>query len=149
MNASSNANAALLRHFVATLRYRADLALRDAPATYPEVESGNGIRTPRAILAHISDVLTFALRRLGGEDDFAGLRSEPQHWDDEIGRFHEVLDRLHHVLTSPSELSDERARRLLQGPLSDAMTHIGQLALIRRAAGSPIPGHDFFDAPIG
>ena len=69
-------------------------------------------------------------------------------FDDEIVRFHETVQALWSDFADPAltaQISDEQ---FLQGPLSDAMTHVGQLAMLRRWAGDPLPGERYTEAPI-
>jgi hypothetical protein len=136
----------LLRHYIATIVYRLEKAIRNAPPDYPTMRIGNGVRTPVEILSHISFVLTCAhsvfqhYERL--EEPEAGS------WKEEIERFYQIVDKLDKSIAKGLPDRERIAEKLLQGPLSDAMTHVGQLAMIRRMANDPIPGENFFDAPI-
>src|SRR6185503_14650582 len=67
----------------------------------------------------------------------------------EVRRFHDMLEDLgRHIETGSPLLEGMSAERLLQGPFSDAMTHAGQLAMLRRLAGSPVAPEDFSRAEI-
>ena len=138
----------LLRHFVAALRYRTSKTIQDAPEGFFAFSPGSGVRTPVEILAHMGDVLTFAVRQIEGDSSYLGRRSEPGTWADEIGRFQGMLSDIAAALDARESLNTDLAERLLQGPLADAMTHVGQLAMLRRMAGSPVPGENFFAANI-
>ena len=134
----------MLRQFLASIAYHASKALRDIPDAYPDYEVGSGVRTPKGLVHHITGVLTYAHSFFEHYDTtYFDLKS----WDDEIQGFYDVLTRLDISLQkkTPREVSQEQ---LLQGPLSDAMAHIGQLLILRRLAGSPVPSENFIYANI-
>ena len=138
----------MLRHFVATVSYRASKAIDEAPSGFPAFSAGSGVRSPLEILGHMGDVLTFTLRRLQGDDSDRGEPASPSSWDDEVARFDSLLGEISTALdTMPSEHSGLE-EKLLQGPFSDVMCHIGQLSMLRRMAGAPIEGENFFAADI-
>lgn len=137
-----------VRHFLAALAYRLQKSIREAPESYWEFQAGEGVRTPRRLVWHINSVLTYALLVLqtGNYDYRTSLGDlDPEG---EVARFHTTLEALDHELSSRTDLSDETLLRLLQGPLSDAMTHAGQLAVLRRLAGSPVKAENFIKADI-
>ncbi|MGI9037806.1 MAG: hypothetical protein ACR2GQ_02990 [Gemmatimonadota bacterium] len=68
-------------------------------------------------------------------------------FDDEIERFHEVLGDLGRLIAE-EDFVEFSSRELLQGPLADVMTHAGQLAMLRRLHGSPVPPENFIDAEV-
>jgi hypothetical protein len=138
-------NQTLLRHFLAALAYRTAKAVRDAPAGYETFEPGHQSRTPRQLVRHMSGVINYAI----------GILSEPRGvlvdcgtYAAETERFFALLRELADLIRQRTDLADATAERLLQGPLADAMAHAGQLALLRRLSGSPIPPEDFFDAAV-
>jgi len=140
-----NRNQELLRHFLAAIAYRTSKALRDAPAAYDAFEAGHQVRTPRRLVRHMSGVLNYAI----------GLLSEPRAvltdcatYSAEVDRFFVILRELTELIGRTANLPDSTAEQLLQGPLADAMAHAGQLALIRRLSGSPIPPENFAVAAI-
>ena len=136
---------ALLRHFLAALAYRTQKALRDAPASYPGYRVVGGVRTPHEILAHMDSVLGYALTYFeGGEYRNAPLPD----FDAEVRRFHGKLERLAHHLEAGTPFDRTTPEALLQGPLADAMTHVGQLAMLRRLEGSPVPPENFIVADV-
>ncbi len=136
-----------LRHFLAAIAYRAQKALRGAPATYPEFSAGNQTRTPAEILRHMTSVLGYARTFfVGGEYPF---RPTPlPTFDAEIMRFHETLEHLGRLLSDDAPMNGISASQLLQGPLSDVMSHVGQLAMLRRLHGSPVAPENFIFADI-
>jgi len=136
-----------LRHFLAAIAYRAQKALRDAPEHFPDFEPGNRSRTPVQTLRHMTSLMGYARTHfIGGSYP---VRPEPlPTFADEIARFHEVLGQLGNDLGSSQELQGISERQLLLGPLADAMTHVGQLALLRRMAGSPVPPENFVYAEV-
>lgn len=136
----------LLNHFLAALAYRTQKALRDAPEDFGSFRLIEGVRTPAELVRHMTSVLGYA------RTHFIGGRYWPEPLEslqDEIDRFHEMLGLLAQHLRDgdplPEGMSEER---LLQGPFSDAMTHAGQLALLRRLAGAPVPPENFIVAKI-
>ena len=135
----------LLRHTLATLAYRGGKGLRDAPATFADFQLGDSTRTPLAILAHVGDVLDWAVGLAGG--DHAWKEEAPRSWDDEVARFFASLTRLDDYLASTAPLTGT-AELLFQGPIADALTHVGQLTMLRRLAGSPIRGENYVLAEI-
>lgn len=134
----------ILRHFLAAIAYRAQKALRGAPHDFGDFRAAPGVRTPHQLVRHMSDVLGYARTRLAGGEWRA--RRLPT-FEQEVTRFHEILaDLSHHIATGA--FVDTTPERLLQGPLADAMSHAGQLAMLRRLAGSPIPPENFIEAEI-
>jgi hypothetical protein len=136
----------LLRHFLAALAYRTQKALRNAPAEFAEFQAGDGVRTPKELVRHMTSVLGYA------RTFFVGGQYRPEalsSLDQEVVRFHEMLESLAaHIEAGDPLLPKMSAERLLQGPLSDAMTHAGQLAMLRRLAGTPVAPENFVVADI-
>lgn len=141
MTPSLDGRVAMLRHTVATLAYRGGKALRGAPpefATY-------GTRTPGQILSHVCDLFDWAMTLADGKQ--AWHNSEPQNWDADIARFFAALESFDRRLASGEPLADD-PEHLFQGPVADALTHIGQIAMLRRLAGCKIPGENYHVAAI-
>ena len=136
----------LLNHFLAALAYRTQKALRDAPEDFGSFRVNDGVRTPAELIRHMASVLGYA------RTYFVGGRYWPDPLDtfeEEIERFHEMLGLLaQHLRNGDALLEGMTEERLLQGPFSDAMTHAGQLALLRRLAGAPVPPENFIVAEI-
>jgi hypothetical protein len=135
----------LLRHYLASIAYHAQKAIRGASTGYWTFSPGNQVRTPEAILRHMTSVLGYA------RTFFVGGFYKPEPLatiEAEIGRFHEILEDVGNYLDSDSPLQDITEYEFLQGPLSDIMTHIGQLSLLRRLYGSPVPPENFIYADI-
>ena len=124
-----------LRHNVATLAYRAGRVLRGAPPAFAGFRAADGTRTPVEILAHIGDLLEWTLRLAQGRTEW--VRSTPLEWDAEVARFHAALASLDGFLAGGAPLGYP-AERLFQGPIADALTHVGQLGMLRRLAGAPV-----------
>jgi len=135
----------MLRHTVATLAYRGAKAVRGAPESFASFKSSETTRTPAQILAHIGDLLDWALSIAKGAE--AWNNSEPLEWNEEIRRFHAALESFDNYLASDAELSGT-CERLFQGAIADALTHVGQLTLLRRMAGAPIKGENYSRAKI-
>lgn len=135
----------LLRHTLATLAYRAGKTLRGASAHFAAFRAGSTSRTPLAILAHMGDLLDWGLQLAQGRHVWRD--SPPRSWEEEVVRFHAALRALDEYLASDAPL-EAPAARLFQGPVADALWHAGQLALLRRLAGEPIRGENYFKAEI-
>jgi hypothetical protein len=133
----------LLRHALATLAYRGAKPLRDAPAAFADF-SGAG-RTPAQILAHLGDLLDWALSMADGSRQWHD--SKPLPWNQESQRFFAALKKFDDFLAS-AEILQAPVEKLFQGPVADALTHVGQLAMMRRLAGVPIQGENYYAAAI-
>ena len=138
-------NRQFLRHTVATLAYRGGKALRDAPAGIAEVRACETCRSAGEILRHIGDLLEWALWLAKGEHRWRD--AAPQSWEADVERFFAGLRQLDEYLAAGSPLGNT-AEKLFQGPLADALTHVGQIATLRRLAGSPVRGENYFRADI-
>ncbi len=134
----------ILQHFLATIAYRTQKAVREAPPDFADFRAAPGVRTPHQLVRHMSDVLGSARAFFTG-DEWRAWRLPT--FEQEMTRLHLILEDLsHHIGTGPFvEITPER---LLQGPLADAMSHTGQLAMLRRLAGSPIPPENFSQADV-
>jgi len=135
----------LLRHSVATIAYRAGKIVRDAPQGYVNFDAGQKVRTPLQILAHISDLFDWALSMAKGKP--AWHDAAPASWPDEVERFFNSLKSFDDYLAG-SEPLHASPEKLFQGPLADALTHVGQLAILRRISGVPIRGENYYKADI-
>jgi hypothetical protein len=140
---SSDPKRDLLRHTVATVAYRGGKVVRGSSEEFA-VFAGAG-RTPAQILAHIGDLLSWALSMAEGQQRWQD--SKPLPWDKEVERFFAGLKAFDDFLASPAPLAAP-AERLFQGPIADALTHVGQLAMMRRLAGVPIKAENYFQADI-
>ncbi|HLJ75308.1 MAG TPA: hypothetical protein VKU62_12030 [Thermoanaerobaculia bacterium] len=134
----------LLRHTLATVAYRGGKVVRGVPPDFANFRSGESTRTPIQILAHIGDVLDWACYLARGQKTWND--STPQSWDHETQRFFDALQRLDRQLSNEELKCD--AGHLFSGPIADVLTHIGQLAILRRMAGVPIRGENYFIADI-
>lgn len=135
----------LLRHTVATLAYRGSKVVRGAPDSFAAFRSSEESRTAAEILAHIGDLLDWALSIAQGNQRWKD--SKPLPWPDEARRFFAALEALDEYLASTDTVAVP-AEKLFQGPVADALTHVGQIALLRRLAGTPIRGENYFIARI-
>jgi hypothetical protein len=137
---------AMLIHFLAAIAYRAQKALRGCPDEFGCFDVGHKVRTPAELVRHITSVLGYARTFFIG----GSYRPEPlPTFSDEIGRMHQMIEDLARNIDSGAPfLNGLTEERLLQGPLADAMTHVGQLAMLRRIAGVPVPPENFIVADI-
>ena len=136
---------ALLRHTVATVAYRGGKAIRDVPASFASYSGDNSSRTAVAILAHIGDLYDWALSQAKGAE--AWHDSTPLEWDREVERFFATLQRFDDYLASDAPLAVTH-ERLFQGAIADSLTHIGQLAILRRLGGAKMKSENYSKAEI-
>jgi hypothetical protein len=145
MTPSSESARQLLRHSVATIAYRGGKALRGAPDHFASFHIGDKTRTPAQILAHMGDLFDWALSIAQGQQTWRD--STPLPWNDEVDRFFAAVKKFDDYLASAEPLHSA-AEGLMQAPVADALTHIGQIAMLRRLAGSPVKGENYFKAEI-
>ncbi|HVT38796.1 MAG TPA: hypothetical protein VHE78_07120 [Gemmatimonadaceae bacterium] len=135
----------LLRHTVATVAYRGGKAVRGAPPSFAHFITGDSPRTPAHILTHMGDLFDWALQLARGEHVWKD--SVPLEWDREVERFHAALRRFDDYLASDKPLL-QPVEKLFQGPVADALTHVGQLAMMRRLAGAKMKSENYYKADI-
>ena len=145
MSTTSDPARQLLRHTVATVAYRGGKALRGVPESFAAFSPCDGARTPARILAHLGDLFDWALSMASGEQTWHD--SKPLAWHAEVARFFASLKKFDDYLASSQPLRAP-AEGLFQGPIADALTHVGQMALLRRLAGCQIKGENYFKAEI-
>ena len=135
----------LLRHFLAALAYRTAKALRSAPPGFDSFQAGSGLRTPHQLISHMDSVLGYARTFfIGGTYRPPELRD----FQDAVEHFHDTVEDLARHIETGTALKEISFEQLLQGPFSDVMTHAGQIAMLRRLAGSPVPSENFIFADI-
>lgn len=134
-----------LRHTVATLAYRCGKAVRGAPPTFAEFKAGPTTRTPIEILAHIGDLLDWALSQAQGKEKWPDAVQLP--WNREVERLHASLKAFDDYLASDEPLH-KPAERMFQGAIADSLTHTGQITMLRRLAGSHVRGENYSRADI-
>lgn len=135
----------LIRHFIAALSYRTTIAIKNAPADFANFELGKETRKPIEILNHMTMLIQFVLRCYKENDPFENVIGS---WESETNRFYAALEELDHVLAeglSPTKMPIEV---LLQGPLADAMTHVGQLTMLRRMTDASVHYENYMKADI-
>jgi hypothetical protein len=135
----------MLRHAVATLAYRGGKAVRGAPDRFGDFKTEAAIRTPGQVLAHIGDLLDWSLALADGRH--AWHDSTPVAWSEEVARFFAALARVDARLASEAPLGFTE-KQLLQGPIADALTHVGQITMLRRMFGAPVRGENYLLADI-
>jgi hypothetical protein len=145
MTATPDPACQLLRHTVATVAYRGGKTLRGAPDSFATFHIGDATRTPVQILAHLGDLFDWALSMALGQQ--AWHDSSPLPWTAEVARFFAALKKFDDYLASTEPLHTP-LETLFQGPVADALNHIGQLAMLRRLAGSPLRGENYAKADI-
>lgn len=135
----------LLRHAVATVAYRGGKAVRGAPESFAGFKIGDKPRTPAQILAHIGDLYDWALSCVKGKQEWHN--STPLPWPQEIKRFFKTLQAFDDYLATDSPLGFP-AEQVFQGAVADSLTHVGQIAMLRRLAGCPMKSENYFLADI-
>ena len=143
--ASGDDAPSLLRHTVATVAYRAGKAVRGVPPGFAEFRLGEGTRTPGQILAHMADLFDWACHLAAGQQVWREVA--PTSWDADVERFFAALARFDALLAA-APVPPPTMQRLFQGPIADALIHTGQLAMLRRRAGGPVRGENYFKADI-
>lgn len=134
-----------LRHVVATIAYRGGKAVRGVPKSFADYRCAPESRTPVEILAHVGDLFDWAVHHMNGKHVWN--ESEPLPWDEEVERFFDGLRRVDERLASDEPLGCSETR-LFQGPFADSLTHVGQIAMLRRMHGEPVKAENYFQAEI-
>ena len=142
---TSGSNREMLRHTLATLAYRGGKAIANVPQDFGMFKAADTSRTPGEILAHIGDLLDWALQVSKGE--YVYNEVAPHSWEEDVARFFAALQELDSYLASDAPLGYP-AEKIFQGPIADALTHVGQIAFLRRMAGAPVRGENYFKAEI-
>ena len=142
---ASESSREMLRHTVATLAYRGGKAVVNVPQEFSAFRYTETSRTAGEILAHIGDLLDWALRLAKGTREYTVIA--PRSWEEDQARFFAALEELDSYLASDETLGSP-AEKIFQGPIADALTHVGQIALLRRMADVPIRGENYFVAEI-
>lgn len=145
IKSDSDVKRELLRHLVATVAYRGGVAVSDAPENFAAFRLDETARTPAEILAHIGDLLEGSLYLLKGE--LVYLTSSPLPWSEEVSRFFSAVKEFDSYLASDAPLACP-VEKLIQGPIGDALTHVGQIVMLRRMAGKPVRVESYFTAEI-
>lgn len=135
----------MLRHVIATIAYRGGKVLRHVPPDFGSVSAGPGSRTAVQILSHVGDLWDWGLALADGEHRWSEAGSDD--WSAQVDRFFAGLAAVDARLADPEPLG-RPATGLLQGPFADSLTHIGQLAMLRRLAGAPVKGENYFKARV-
>jgi hypothetical protein len=135
----------LLRHAVATIAYRGGKAVRGAPPEFAAFQAADSTRTPARILAHIGDLFDWAVSIAKGKQEWHD--STPLEWDREVDRFFATLGRFDTYLASDAPLAAP-TEQIFQGPIADALTHVGQLTMLRRLSGAVMRSENYYRAEI-
>src|SRR5258708_2275893 len=144
-NSATDLSRELLRHTLATLAYRGGKAVRNAPEGFSDFQAGAGVRAPGQILAHIGDLMDWGLSIAQGRRTWHD--SNPLPWEKEVERFFAALKKFDDFLAS-SEPVQASIEKIFQGPVADALTHVGQINILRRLAAAPVNGASYYEAAI-
>ena len=134
-----------LRHAVATLAYRAAKVLRDAPPEFRSFRAGEGSRSAGEILAHMGDLFDWTLSQAQGKQRWRNSKVRP--WSEDVARFFSALRAFDEYLASRAKLH-AAPEKMFQGAVADALTHTGQIAMLRRLAGARVRGENYYVAKI-
>ncbi len=145
MATSDHPDGKMVRHTIATMVYRTAKTLRDVPADFGEFRINPKSRTPLEILAHMGDLFEWSLSMARGQEVWHS--SPPLVWDQEVARFYAFVEEFDTYLAGTSLIACP-LEKLMQGPIADALTHAGQLAMLRHLSGAPIKGENYFKADI-
>jgi hypothetical protein len=135
----------LLRHTLATLAYRASKAMRGAPSSFSTFVVADGTRTPGQILAHLGDLMDWALTQAQGQQKWSDTK--PGDWNADVDRFFRSVAALDAYLASDAQLHFG-AQKIFQGAIADSLTHVGQINMLRRIAAAPVRGENYARADI-
>jgi len=133
------------RHALATLAYRLGKVLRATPTEFRDFCAAEGTRTPGEILAHIGDLMDWSLAQVEGRKTWHD--SSPLAWEQEIARFFRAIEALDQRIAADG-LGAAKAEKLFQSAIADALTHTGQIALLRRMAGIAVRAENYSVADI-
>lgn len=137
----------LLQHVLAAIAYRTQKALRGAPDHFPDFAAGNRVRTPAELVRHMTSLLGYVRTMFVG-GSYPPNPHAMATFGDEISRFHTMLESVAGLLKSDAPLREVTTEQLLHGPFADVMTHVGQLALLRRLANAPVAPENFVYADV-
>jgi hypothetical protein len=135
----------VLRQMAATLAYRAAKVLRDAPPEFGTTSFGDATRQPVKIVAHMGDLMTWGASIARGGHEWKPGGSD--NWNVEVERFFRGLAALDAELAVDGAFAGD-INKLIQGPLADALTHVGQLAMLRGMMGKPVRPESYARAVI-
>ena len=140
----------IVRHLLVTIAYRTMVAVKDCPASYPDFHAGIDSRTPAMIINHITHLLTYVISMIKNEHGKQQRiqRLEPLPWQEELKRLLLTLKKLDSFVLANCSMLLQDWQTIVQGPLADALTHVGQLALLRRLSGSPIEYQNYIVVPL-
>jgi hypothetical protein len=136
---------ATVRHLLATLAYRAAKVLRDVPPGFSVAQLSPAARQPLQIVGHMADLMAWGVSLCDGQSVWKPAGGAD--WDGEVRRFVDGMESLDRRLTAGA-VADDDARKLISGPLADALTHVGQLAMLRGRAGAPVTPESYAKADI-
>jgi hypothetical protein len=138
-------NTSGFRHTLATLAYRAAKVLRDTPPDFSSFRPAKDARSAGEILAHLCDLFDWALTQAQGKEKWQD--TEPKSWEADSQRFFAALTAFDEYVASGAEMHAS-PEQIFQGAVADALTHVGQIALLRRLAGAHIKAENYSVAKI-
>jgi hypothetical protein len=142
---TNDSNRHMLRHALATIAYRGSKSMGGATDEFARFRATESTRTPAELLAHLGDLMDWCLSQAQGAPKWQPV--PPLPWTEGKARFFAALKSFDDFLASDAPLQFS-AEKMFQGPIADALTHIGQIAILRRIASTPIKGENFVAAEI-
>lgn len=122
------------------IQYRLEKSIRNADEKYFDFKPGKESRSPNEILSHLIDVGNYTFSML----DKPYSTNKESTLSTKVNENFLVLKSV----LSKEVINDTMSKRLINGPLSDTLTHIGQLAYLRGLHGSPIGHENYSKADI-
>ncbi len=143
--ATTDPSRAVLRQLAATLAYRAAKVLRDAPPGFGQQTFGSSTRQPVRIMAHMADLMSWGVSMAAGGKEWQAEGSDD--WATEVDRFFTGLAALDAAIAADGPFAGS-IEKLIQGPFADALTHVGQLSMLRGMAGAAVRPESYARATI-
>jgi hypothetical protein len=137
----------MLQRLIDGLGYRFHWATAELTSSDYAFSPGAGCQTIGALVGHVWGLVNWIHLTIAGEG--ASWRpSDPAeqrlHTLALLGEVRERLETLDEEALFALHIDDHPFWHLLNGPLSDALTHVGQIASFRRLHGNPVPRHSVF-----
>lgn len=134
-----------LRHTLATLAYRAAKTLRDVPESFETYKLNEHSNTPQVIVNHLADLMAWTKTMINGEPKWTN--GEVVDWKTDCARFFDNLKAVDDLLASDVTIAFDFTL-MFQAPVADALTHVGQLAMLRRLSGNKMKSEVYLRADI-
>jgi len=135
----------MIRHLTATVAYRFAKQVKAAPTHFATFDAGNDVVSPVKIVNHITVVIRFAQQLI--DKTIKPTAPKTKNISEAAEIFHNALQLLDEMLLE-RDIEEKVLCQIIQGPLADALTHIGQLSTLRRLSGAPVYSENYMLADI-